>query len=154
MQKIGSTLRDTRMRRRIDISDVETATKIRAKYLRALENEEWDLLPGPAFVKSFMNTYCDYLDIDSRTLVQAYRFRYEKPALADQASLSSGLGSGRERTRLRRRIPPLLILVICVVILLAALFAFGYGHRADASQLGDLIAWHLTSPEAVPIGWA
>ena len=35
------------MRERIDITEIEADTKIRAKYLRALENEEWDLLPGP-----------------------------------------------------------------------------------------------------------
>ena len=40
------------MRERIDVSEIEAKTKIRAKYLRALENEEWDLLPGPTFVKS------------------------------------------------------------------------------------------------------
>ena len=43
--------------RKIDINEVEAATKIRAKYLRALENEEWDLLPGPTYVKSFLRTY-------------------------------------------------------------------------------------------------
>ena len=47
MPEIGDQLRETRMRNRIDITEVEAATKIRAKYLRALENEEWDLLPGP-----------------------------------------------------------------------------------------------------------
>ena len=45
------------MRERIDVSEIEATTKIRAKYLRALENEEWDLLPGPTFVKSFLRTY-------------------------------------------------------------------------------------------------
>jgi cytoskeleton protein RodZ len=45
MLDIGAQLRETRMRRRIDIGEVEAATKIRAKYLRALENEEWSLLP-------------------------------------------------------------------------------------------------------------
>ena len=44
---IGQTLRDARLRQKIDMTEVEAATKIRAKYLRALENEEWDLLPGP-----------------------------------------------------------------------------------------------------------
>ena len=48
------------MRARIDISEVEARTKIRAKYLRAIENEEWDLLPGPVYVKSFLRTYGDY----------------------------------------------------------------------------------------------
>ena len=61
MPEIGETLRETRMRRRIDMTEVEAATKIRAKYLRALENEEWDLLPGPTFVKTFLRTYAEYL---------------------------------------------------------------------------------------------
>ena len=54
MPEIGQTLRETRMRNRIDITEVEAGTKIRAKYLRAHENEEWDLLPGPTFVKTFL----------------------------------------------------------------------------------------------------
>ena len=47
MADIGSLLRETRIRKKIDITTVEEATKIRAKYLRALENEEWVVLPGP-----------------------------------------------------------------------------------------------------------
>ena len=47
MPEIGATLREARMRARIDVSEIEAQTKIRAKYLRALENEEWGLLPGP-----------------------------------------------------------------------------------------------------------
>ena len=49
------------MRARIDVSEIEAQTKIRAKYLRALENEEWGLLPGPTFVKSFLRTYAQAL---------------------------------------------------------------------------------------------
>src|ERR1044072_4908051 len=52
MPAIGATLREARMRARIDISEIESETKIRAKYLRALENEEWDLLPGPTYVQT------------------------------------------------------------------------------------------------------
>ena len=51
MPEIGAMLREARMRSHIDISEIEAETKIRAKYLRALENEEWNLLPGPTFVK-------------------------------------------------------------------------------------------------------
>ena len=47
MIDIGQTLRDARMREHVDITEIELRTKIRAKYLRALENEEWALLPGP-----------------------------------------------------------------------------------------------------------
>ena len=68
------------MRARIDVSEIEAATKIRAKYLRALENEEWDLLPGPTFVKSFLRTYADTLGLDGKALVEEYRRSYEHPS--------------------------------------------------------------------------
>src|ERR1700750_1505365 len=88
MPEIGETLRETRMRRRIDMTEVEAATKIRAKYLRALENEEWDLLPGPTFVKTFLRTYAEYLDLDPRLLVEEYRQRYERPTTQDLTPLA------------------------------------------------------------------
>jgi cytoskeleton protein RodZ len=95
MPEIGSTLREARMRARIDITEVEQATKIRAKYLRALENEEWGLLPGPTFIKSFLREYADYLGLDSRTLVEEYKLRYDRPSEQELAPISPKLG--RER---------------------------------------------------------
>jgi cytoskeleton protein RodZ len=87
------------MRARIDVSEIEAQTKIRAKYLRALENEEWDLLPGPTFVKSFLRTYGQALDLDGKALVEEYRQNYERPnetALEPIVSPSSrAQGSGR-----------------------------------------------------------
>jgi len=72
MAEIGVTLREARMRQRIDITDMEVRTKIRAKYLRALENEEWDLLPGPTYVRSFLRTYAEALDLDAKMIVEEY----------------------------------------------------------------------------------
>ncbi|MGE4427331.1 MAG: helix-turn-helix domain-containing protein [Solirubrobacteraceae bacterium] len=77
MAEIGSTLREARMRAGIDIGEVEARTKIRAKYLRALENEEWDLLPGTTFVKSFLRTYAETLGLDAKLLVEEYKFRHD-----------------------------------------------------------------------------
>jgi hypothetical protein len=80
MAEIGATLREARMRARIDVSEIEAQTKIRAKYLRALENEEWDLLPGPTFVRSFLRTYAQALGLDDKALVDEYRRIYEQPS--------------------------------------------------------------------------
>jgi cytoskeleton protein RodZ len=80
MPEIGETLRDARMRARIDVSEIEAKTKIRAKYLRALENEEWGLLPGPTFVKSFLRTYAEALGLDGKALVEEYRLNNENPS--------------------------------------------------------------------------
>ncbi len=68
------------MRARIDVSEIEAQTKIRAKYLRALENEEWGLLPGPTFVKSFLRTYAQALGLDGKALVEEYRLHHEGPS--------------------------------------------------------------------------
>ena len=79
MADIGSLLRETRIRKKIDITTVEDATKIRAKYLRALENEEWVVLPGPTYVKTFLRTYAQFLGLDPRLLVEEYSARFEEP---------------------------------------------------------------------------
>jgi cytoskeleton protein RodZ len=99
MPEIGETLRDARMRARIDVSEIEAKTKIRAKYLRALENEEWGLLPGPTFVKSFLRTYAEALGLDGKALVEEYRLNNENPSDALlEPIVSRPERSGRSRS--------------------------------------------------------
>src|SRR5688500_3627817 len=126
MPEIGDQLRETRMRQRIDITEVEAATKIRAKYLRALENEEWDLLPGPTFVKTFLRTYAEYLGLDSRMLTEEYRQRFERPSTQDLTPFSAGLGRRGRRRRARLvAMGPVLVMVFGVALLLGALWVLG-----------------------------
>lgn len=99
MTDIGATLREARMRARIDVSEIEAKTKIRAKYLRALENEEWDLLPGPTFVRTFLRTYAQALGLDSKALVEEYRLRCEPPAEAEHQPVVSSTPRTRSRPR-------------------------------------------------------
>jgi cytoskeleton protein RodZ len=125
MPEIGDQLRETRMRNRIDIADVEAATKIRAKYLRALENEEWDLLPGPTFVKTFLRSYADYLGLDSRALVEEYKQRFERPSQMDQLKPFSPRATGRRERRRRPGLGPGVAVLLGVLALLGALYALG-----------------------------
>jgi cytoskeleton protein RodZ len=97
MPEIGESLREARMRARIDVSEIEAKTKIRAKYLRALENEEWGLLPGPTFVKSFLRTYAQALGLDGKALVEEYRAKHESPGDGGVEPLVAGPHSGRSR---------------------------------------------------------
>lgn len=135
MPDIGTTLREARMRQRIDISDVESATKIRAKYLRALENEEWDLLPGPTFVKSFLRTYADALGLDGKLLIEEYKLHHELLSDVDlQPIVPPGGRVGRVGTTSRdrrrggrpaiRRVWAVAALVIALVV---ALYLLGKG---------------------------
>src|SRR4051812_5445492 len=105
MPDIGASLREARLRQRIDISEIESETKIRAKYLRALENEEWDLLPGPTYVKSFLRTYAEALGLDGKLLIEEYKLGHERlsdvemqpirPPRAREPRRRRRMGSGR-----------------------------------------------------------
>jgi len=128
MPDIGATLQEARMRARIDISEVETATKIRAKYLRAIENEEWEMLPGPTFVKSFLRTYAEYLGIDGKLLVEEYKLRHEPvPSEAELRSLGPPLSESRRHIRPPHppRKPRGFVIGLSVVGLIAVLIVLG-----------------------------
>src|SRR3954449_3033516 len=131
MPEIGATLREARMRARIDISEIEAETKIRAKYLRALENEEWGLLPGPAYVRSFLRTYAEALDLDAKLLLEEYKLRHERPSDHDLMPIGAprrrrgGGGLGGRPPRQRRVPPGVIVVAVVVVALLGALYALG-----------------------------
>jgi cytoskeleton protein RodZ len=74
--EIGSSLREARTRRKLELSHVERETRIRAKYLRALEDERFDILPGAAYTKGFLRTYANYLDLDAQRFVDEYNSRF------------------------------------------------------------------------------
>jgi cytoskeleton protein RodZ len=133
MADIGTTLREARIRARIDISEVEAKTKIRAKYLRAIENEEWDLLPGPVYVKSFLRTYGDFLGVDSRLLVDEYKRRYERPADSDLRPITP-LGRERERKRRRPRLGPVAAVLLVLVAVGAALYVVGSNNPTSPTS--------------------
>src|SRR5689334_652365 len=123
MADIGATLREARMRQRIDISEVESETKIRAKYLRALENEEWDLLPGPTYVKSFLRTYAEALGLDGKLLIEEYKLRHER--LSDVEMQPIRPPGAREPRRRRRGSGRGWAVLAVVVLLIGGLYAVG-----------------------------
>jgi cytoskeleton protein RodZ len=76
---IGTSLRDARIRQGFDLTDAEAATKIRAKYLQALEEEEFDVLPAQTYVKGFLHSYAEYLGLDGQLYVDEFNSRYAGP---------------------------------------------------------------------------
>ena len=82
--RIGEVLKGTRTRQGMEIAEVEERTKIRTKYLRALENEEWDVLPSPAYARGFLRTYAQVLGLDADALVDEFRRQVETDLPAGQ----------------------------------------------------------------------
>jgi cytoskeleton protein RodZ len=85
---IGEVLKAARVRAGLDLAAVEERTKIRVRYLRALEEERWDELPSTAYGKGFLRTYAELLGLDPEALVDEYRRQVE----ADVAPVESGAG--------------------------------------------------------------
>jgi hypothetical protein len=150
MPDIGATLREARMRARIDISEVEAGTKIRAKYLRALENEEWDLLPGPTYVKSFLRTYAEALDLDAKLLVDEYKLRHERLSEVELQPINAA-APGRER---RRRQGPLIprgiVLLVVFVGLIVALGLLGSDDEKPPVATAPPVTQTTTTAAAKP----
>ncbi len=100
---VGPILREARNRRKVDLSTVEEATRIRVRFLRAIENEEWDVLPGGVYTRGFIRTYAGYLGLDGERLAEDFRREVEGarerapgPELAPvAASAATGAPGGR-----------------------------------------------------------
>jgi cytoskeletal protein RodZ len=147
MPEIGATLREARMRARIDVSEIEAQTKIRAKYLRALENEEWGLLPGSTFVKSFLRTYAQALGLDGKALVEEYRLHHERPS---EGALEPIVATPRGP---RGRVPGdgpsrgymvAIGVVGAVIVLLIVLLVAGGGSSPSTTSTATATAKHTT----------
>src|SRR5687768_7882929 len=146
MPSIGDTLREARMRQRLDIADVEAKTKIRAKYLRALENEEFGMLPGPTFVKTFLRSYAEVLGLDPHRLVEDYRARYEPRDEIETMQPLGPPGLGRDR---RRRPPPpgpWLLAGFAVLAVIGALLVIGLIGDDDGDGGGSAQEETTTTP--------
>ena len=75
---IGEALHSERRRVGLDLDEIEAATKIRGRYLRAIEDEDWEALPGGAYTRSFIRTYATHLGLDGERLADEYRRAHEE----------------------------------------------------------------------------
>ena len=123
------------MRQGLDLTEVEVATKIRAKYLRAMENDEFSMLPGTTYVKSFLRTYAEYLGLDAQLLVEEFRAQHEPRGEGDMPSFAP---PGRARPPRERRgagagmaIGPGVLLVGAILLILLVLAVIGLVSGSD-----------------------
>lgn len=133
--RIGEALKRARTGQGLDIGTIEERTKIRIKYLRALEGEDWEVLPNHAYAKGFLRTYAQLLGLDADALVDAYRRQVEaktpgdehlypltEPVLAGRRRLAPGGGAGRGAGR---GVPLGAIVLGVVALAVAAFFVIG-----------------------------
>src|SRR5205823_9476331 len=123
------------MRQGLEISQIELATKIRSKYLRAIEDEQFALLPDEPYVKGFLHAYAEYLGLDGSLYVDEYSSRFVTDRFDDVPQRRSG-SRPRAHVPIERR---MVLLGLTGITALAALVivAWKFGG-SDASTPGVL----------------
>jgi cytoskeleton protein RodZ len=119
--EIGNSLREARVRQQLELSEIELATKIRGRYLRALEEETFELLPAQTYVKGFLRTYADYLGLDGQLYVDEFNSRFGGDAEEPREPVAPRRSS-QVRRQQQRRVESRWVLFALAGI--GALFAF------------------------------
>jgi hypothetical protein len=153
MFEIGSSLREARMRQGLDFEEMEARTKVRKKYLRHLEDERFDQLPGHTYTKGFLQVYADSLGLDGRLYVEEYNSRYvagdeEGGAGAARLPRTPSRQRGRRERRQSRGAGIALAAILFVTALVIAAWRFG-GH--DTPKVEGVNAAPSTTAAAEPV---
>jgi hypothetical protein len=155
--EIGASLREARLKRGLSPADVHKALRIRDRYLQALEDERWELLPGDAYAKGFLREYADFLGLDGNLYVDEYNSRFavhEELPLAPHPLPRSESGS-----RSVGLVRPLLAIgaIVAIVAAVAAWQLNGGSNKASppgtttnqTTTGGTTTTRHHTPPPAV-----
>jgi hypothetical protein len=129
--EIGNSLREARVRQGLEWGQVELATKIRAKYIRALEEEDFEVLPAGTYIKGFLRSYAEFLGLDGQLYVDEYSSRYVVNSFDDTPQR-------RPRVRQDRGVERKVVLgalagIAAVTALVIVAWKFGGGNNAAST---------------------
>ena len=148
MFEIGNSLREARLRQQLDFPGLEQAIKIRGKYLRALEDEQFELLPASTYVKGFLRAYADYLGLDGQLYVDEYNSRF---VIGEEQTEARARRSAARPQKRNRRIETNVVLValaaiaVLTVIVISAWKASG-GKPTPAAHKKTPVVTHTGAP--------
>jgi cytoskeleton protein RodZ len=134
MFEIGPALREARERRGLAYGQVEADTAIRSRYLKALEDEQFGILPGPTYAKGFLRAYAEYLGLDGQLFIDEFNSRHHDPRREFEQSIYSKPRSQPLQRRRQRRESSLVMIVLATIVAISALvfISFTYdNHRAQ-----------------------
>jgi len=141
--EIGTTLREARVRRKLTLQQAEDDTKIRVKYIQAMENEDFEVMPSPAYVKGFLRTYSGYLGLDSNVILQEYYSRFQPDEDHDVFGGSSAL-----RPHAHRRRNTLAFVAVVCLLVLALIYVLG--STGKGKQTPATVVTPPTTPSTSP----
>jgi hypothetical protein len=151
--EIGNTLREARLRQNLDFPEIELGTKIRAKYLRALEEEHFDVLPSPTYVKGFLRTYAEYLGLDGQLYLDEYNSRFHVMQAEEDAAPRPRRSKARPRRERRVERNAIVLVIVGIGIVTALVFAaWQFGGGSSSPSIPNLkTAKPTTTPKTAKL---
>jgi len=131
--EIGNSLREARVRQGLDYPQVELATKIRARYVRALEDEEFAVLPAQPYVKGFLRSYADFLGLDGQLYVDEYNSRFVVDRLDETPLRRVSPRARRQRGVERKAVLLALAGIAALTALVIVAWKFGGGSSSGST---------------------
>jgi cytoskeleton protein RodZ len=148
--EIGNSLREARLRRGVEIVQAEQGTKIRGKYLRALEEERFEQLPAETYIKGFLRTYADYLGLDGQLYVDEYNSRF---VTGEDYGVRPRRSTVRPQPRNRRLERNIVLVVLAAITITTVVLISGWifsGNDNDAKTTKQ--THHVVHHHVVAIG--
>jgi len=140
---IGARLKTARIDKGLTIDDLQQITKIQKRYLIAIEDEQFDKLPGDFYVRAFVKQYAETVDLDGNALLEEYRdqlpsMQTEKLVQNVDEVQPTRVASREQPTspanRVRNYLPTIVVTAIVVVILLFIWFMAVRTHAGSGSS--------------------
>ncbi len=135
---IGVYLQWARTQKGLELSEVEERTKIRSKYLQALETEAWSVIPSSAYARGFLATYAKLLDLDADKLVDEYRRQVEtEEPTANLSAYGEPVLEGRRRVGAPGSpLRPLIVVFLIALVVVVVVVAFIADSGGDSDHKG------------------
>src|SRR5436189_583496 len=128
---------------------MEQATKIRAKYLRALEDEQFDVLPAQTYVKGFLRTYAEYLGLDGQLYVDEYNSRFVTGE--EETPLRTRPVEGRQERNVQSKAVVFVVAgIVLVTALVIAAWRFGSSGKNPAPTSARTVTTHAKHHSVPP----
>ncbi|MTI79431.1 MAG: helix-turn-helix domain-containing protein [Firmicutes bacterium] len=124
--EIGERLKEARLNKGVSYQDVEEATKIRARYLEALETENFELLPGRVYVIAFIRNYARFLDLDDEELVNQYKEQHGDREVVKELTTDNDVSA-----EVRGDKPKILNYLLAILVIAVAVAAFAYYYQGQ-----------------------
>lgn len=136
MQELGDLLREARIEKGLTLEEVENLTKIRKRYLEAIEEGDYKVLPGPFYVRAFVKSYAETVGLNADQVLRIYRHVIPDPGLQAEAEIYPVKRRRRSvNTEKWSKAASTLVLICFIIVVISVIY---YYQTQNADPRGDI----------------